>query len=276
MLKLCRYEIAFGFLVGALAANIFWGSMLSSLPPQYNTENQQSTEGADKKPAQISADDRIANYTEWLAVLTGGLVVVSAIQIRFLIRSDKTARISGDAAKQSADATIALERPYFFAAEAALVQSNGPTDPIRHITYSITNLGRVPGVLRMSYVEAMIREAVDPIATYRKDKFMYAQNPIGGGQKLIQNQLPPVSFDEAISERDYTDAKNGGNMVMLKILLVYSGPLDFTYYSAAMYRIDLNTGHNYAIGGPVYNYEITEKGRPTATTVLTPEIHIIP
>jgi hypothetical protein len=129
MLKPYGYEIAFGFLVGALASSIFWTALLSPLQPPYSTENQQGTKGTYKEAAKVSADDRIADYTEWLAVLTGGRVIVAAIQIGFLIRTDKTARISADAAKQSAHATkesaaaaqasvqlaIAKQRAYIFA-----------------------------------------------------------------------------------------------------------------------------------------------------------------
>jgi hypothetical protein len=54
-----------------------------------------------------------------LAWFTLALVVVSAVQLRFLTRADKTARISADAAKigaeaakRSADAAIAAQRPW--------------------------------------------------------------------------------------------------------------------------------------------------------------------
>jgi hypothetical protein len=53
--------------------------------------------------SQKSADDRIVNYTLWLMIFTGVLAVVSAVQIGFLIRADKTARISAEAAKKSVD-----------------------------------------------------------------------------------------------------------------------------------------------------------------------------
>ncbi|WP_220092285.1 hypothetical protein, partial [Aerococcus loyolae] len=60
-----------------------------------------------------SPDERIADYTLWLERLTGVLAVVAVVQVYFLIRSDKTARISADAAKVVADAALAaLDRPW--------------------------------------------------------------------------------------------------------------------------------------------------------------------
>jgi hypothetical protein len=47
------------------------------------------------------ADDRIANYTLWLAILTGALVVVSFVQIRFLVRADENARNAASFAERS-------------------------------------------------------------------------------------------------------------------------------------------------------------------------------
>lgn len=62
----------------------------------------------------VTSEDRIADYTWWLSAFTLALVVVSAVQIGFLIRADKTARLSADAAKASADALPKTERAFVF------------------------------------------------------------------------------------------------------------------------------------------------------------------
>jgi hypothetical protein len=51
---------------------------------------------------QKTKTDPVALYTFWLAILTGGLVFVSAIQIGFLFRADETARTAANAAKDLA------------------------------------------------------------------------------------------------------------------------------------------------------------------------------
>jgi hypothetical protein len=55
-----------------------------------------------------TADDRIARYTLWLAILTGGLVLVSSFQFYFLNRAEKT---SQSLAKLARDEFIATHRP---------------------------------------------------------------------------------------------------------------------------------------------------------------------
>jgi hypothetical protein len=53
--------------------------------------------------APMSAEDRIAEYTLGLTIFTAVLAIVSCVQIWFLIRSDKTARVVAEAAKKSAE-----------------------------------------------------------------------------------------------------------------------------------------------------------------------------
>jgi hypothetical protein len=220
-------------------------------------------------------------FTYFLYSATSGLFKETAELRRIadeqrvdLSRSIAAVEKSAEAAKQSADGTIALERPYLFVVGAKFVTPNGASDPRPYITYSIINLGRAPGIIRISYAEAVIRETLDTIATYRRDKFATAQSPIGGGHTIPPTHLLPVSFDEAISERDYSDARDGKKMVLLKVLLLYSGPLEFTYYSAVAYRIDINTGNSYPVGGATYNYEKTEKGRAIVVSPII--IRIVP
>jgi hypothetical protein len=57
----------------------------------------------DDKILGVGPDGWTAIFTGVLALFTAVLTSVSFIQIRFLIKADETARISADAAKQSAD-----------------------------------------------------------------------------------------------------------------------------------------------------------------------------
>jgi hypothetical protein len=158
MLKSYGYWIAFGFLVGALVASVFWTALLSPLTPPYSTENQQGTKSANKEAAKVSADDRIADYTEWLAVLTGGLVVVSAVQIGFLIRADKTARISANAANLSAQAAIGVELPRLLVSKVDFPYMSGSGR--YKISITITNYGRTPAYL--THETAEMRDGLLP------------------------------------------------------------------------------------------------------------------
>jgi hypothetical protein len=61
---------------------------------------------AANKPHQLTArldpNERIADYTFWLMCFTGLLFVTSATQIAFLIRADRTAKATAQAALKSA------------------------------------------------------------------------------------------------------------------------------------------------------------------------------
>jgi hypothetical protein len=77
-------------------------------PFYYYPPKTAAEKGPQKEPNTIvepeRAEDRIARYNLWLAILTGALVVTSGIQFLFLYRADKTARISAHAAKKAAEA----------------------------------------------------------------------------------------------------------------------------------------------------------------------------
>src|ERR1700719_4185712 len=59
----------------------------------------------DEKSIERCTNQRLAEYTWWLAAFTAGLAIVGSAQIAFLFRADKTARISADAAQAAAQAT---------------------------------------------------------------------------------------------------------------------------------------------------------------------------
>ncbi|HEY2247180.1 MAG TPA: hypothetical protein VGH70_07040 [Bradyrhizobium sp.] len=79
---------------------IAWQSTISQ--PNQNPKTA-SEHRADTRSPKSSTDERLADYTWWLAVLTGGLVVTAIGQGFFIARSDKTARIAANAATKSAE-----------------------------------------------------------------------------------------------------------------------------------------------------------------------------
>ncbi|VTZ22462.1 hypothetical protein MPC1_1230001 [Methylocella tundrae] len=88
-------------------------------------------------------DDPVAFFTFVLSCFTLALVIVSAIQIRFLIRGDKTARITAEAADLSAQAAIGIELPRLFSS----VKVNRVNDSLWSVVISVTNYGRTPALV---------------------------------------------------------------------------------------------------------------------------------
>jgi hypothetical protein len=78
--------------------------------PERNTKEKTDQHDTKIEPLWMPTDS-VGLYTLVLAVFTGLLVVVSAGQGYFLIRSDKTARIAAEAASRSARAAINIELP---------------------------------------------------------------------------------------------------------------------------------------------------------------------
>lgn len=103
--------------------------------------------------SQSSGDDRLDNYTLWLTVFTGLLVIVSCVQGYLILRTDRTARAAADAARKSADvaeaAYLNLESPYLFpvvdASEFMRSLQFGPGSPVSPVEIRLRNMGRSPG-----------------------------------------------------------------------------------------------------------------------------------
>ncbi len=76
---------------------------------KYHYENAEGRGG--KSIWERTTDDPVALFTFWLVIFTGALSAVSMVQISFLNRSDKTARIAADAASKSANAAVGVELP---------------------------------------------------------------------------------------------------------------------------------------------------------------------
>lgn len=128
-----------------LAAMITIGPIFGP-PYEEGGQKQSSTKAADPR----RADERLADYTLWLTILTGALVGVSATQIHFLIRADKTARITAEAAKESSDALPRIERAYLFVDRAETQRLKPSVSGLFHgkpRTIVFKNYGRTPAIL---------------------------------------------------------------------------------------------------------------------------------
>jgi hypothetical protein len=79
-----------------------YGVSISSQQNPHNQTVNRPDQNATQSVKPESADEKIAFYTEVLAVFTGILALVSSVQICFLYRADKITRITAEAAKKSA------------------------------------------------------------------------------------------------------------------------------------------------------------------------------
>jgi len=78
--------------LAALIAAPIAGSFVPNLAPEkHDGDKNSENKRADLTPKETT-DERLADYTLWLVIVTGGLVVIAAIQTRLLFNSDKTAK----------------------------------------------------------------------------------------------------------------------------------------------------------------------------------------
>jgi hypothetical protein len=141
----------------AALAGVAWGvvGLYSSKQPPQQTYQEASSERTTEKSDQVSqaqeADDRIAAYTLWLAIFTGALVVVSAIQIGFLVRAEGATRHSLDLAREE---FVSTHRPKLIVRQFQL-------DPISansfiRIWHSIINVGDTEATLTFTTSQAAL------------------------------------------------------------------------------------------------------------------------
>lgn len=136
-------------LIVLLACVVAWCLVESTLRPPLQQERYNSpTNNTDKKAANISTEERLADYTLLLAIFTGLLVGVSVFQGYFLIRADKTARQTANAAMLSAEAAIGVELPKLFVKKIELICDQwGWENGYRSVEITVTNYGRTPAFI---------------------------------------------------------------------------------------------------------------------------------
>jgi hypothetical protein len=229
----------------------------------------------------------VASYTKWLfivgAVAAGvAFFTLKAIQGQLTemqstgVQTDaliKATKQAADTAKQSADSTVAPERPTFFVLVKVegVIPKGGPFESVATptLSYTIANLGRVPGILRTAYVRCHLqREKFPDLPIVDTSKFHFAQNAIAGG--TTGTGYPPCEFEQPFSKQDWLDIANSKAIPVYTAILIYEGPLDHTYVDTVSYKIDpFNGGTIYPLGLQNYTNEQTSQGRVSKGATLS-------
>jgi hypothetical protein len=223
MLRQIANAVAIAGFAGLLLGFVFVEWHISSLPPRNQRESQQSDKHPAKKTQQIieteRADYRIARYTLWLAILTGALVVASCIQGYFLLRADKTARISAYAARDAANASsvaaeasirqakiaetalVQLERPYIFIFGVRGIKQDSETQEF-FVEYTVANYGKMPAIIEAPHIGFDISESGEPpLPTLMFDGHSLRTSPIlqaGEERRKIREYFPANMVGEDI------------------------------------------------------------------------------
>jgi hypothetical protein len=249
-------EIALGALIATAAFAIGIVFYSSRHPPQ-QSEQQSSAEHSAKKTDNISdaekADDRIARYTLWLAVLTGGLVLMAGIQGYFLLRSDKTARTAADAAKLSAEAAKAsadmvpnVERAYVFI--KTMIAKRHAGHP-HMVDIHFHNYGRTPA--NVAKLAACVR-VLDHIPT---DADIPGDQQPGQEIEIIIGADKPWVMDNLTCHEDVREPREGNELQQGKTHIYCWGMLEYrdifgkTNPTNFCRRLNMKDGKFYPVGG---------------------------
>jgi hypothetical protein len=150
------------------------------------------------------------------------------------------------------------------------VSKEGPFDAVAapSVRFTITNLGRVPGILRMLYTRCYLqREKFPERPVINGEAFRPAQNAIAAG--MTGSDYPICEFEKSFSKQDWTDIIANRAIPVFTAILMYEGPLDYTYVDMVSYRIDLFEGNTYPLGIANYTNDQLSPGRISKGVGLT-------
>lgn len=232
-------------------------------------------------------DDRLADYTLWLAVATFALVAVSGLQIRFLINADKTARISAIAARKTAIATGRVatatilqattnadivskkERPWLFIFGVRYFKkSEAPFDSL-FIDFTVGNYGVMPSIIDNAYIDIVVDSTNPPYPRRAYDEHPLLGQVIAPGGTLsnlgfnIPSNIPFASGDGGVivtSDGDVHPIPNFNidqrNTVFFRVIIEYHGPFSAKHETAACWMYSTLFSQFVSWGDVKYNYTI--------------------
>jgi hypothetical protein len=280
MLERARKYVAPVLLAGIALfyANEIWRSSKGTHPPapQARAEHPQYEAKHDNIFSDAwnwTTQDAVSFYTSMLALFTGALVTVSAIQIRFLIRADISARRSAIAARRAADASIRqariaetaltqLERPHMFiwgirssVPSMVFTSSTRPNDEPKvvrdnaHFNYSVSNGGKLAGVIEtVSIACGYERNGRIPPLHIIGDHYLLGTPIVSSGQNVldIPYKIPLAELDRADPRPYFRDD------LIFRVVIEYRGPVTRDHETSQCWRY--RTAVNGWAEDPRYTY----------------------
>ncbi len=240
-------------LAGLFAVAVYGVSFSSQKPPDHQTVTRPD-QNTSQRITPESADEKIAFYTEVLAVFTGILALVSTVQIAFLIKADETAKVTAQAAKDAAD----IARNTLIASQRAWVKVKvTPAAPLVFdhagacvsISFEITNIGNSPATNITSHAWITCKDA------WRKQKLESDEvrsQPLGIGFTLFPTETFPRSIGVShwitgarIDKEEFAEAVLKDDSRREYVQLYVVGFVDYTFSTDP--ATHHQTGFNFAV-----------------------------
>lgn len=246
-----------------LTIAVFSMGMIFSLSGTQNEAAKNSPARPHETGQTETPDDRIAKYTLWLAILTGGLVVVSGIQGYFLLRADKTARITAEAAQAQTHNFTKLERPYIYVYGAKGLECDfDQPDPYDFLKYSVANYGKTPATIESARLKICVGESPQTPTAVQVWHSLVAR-PIVTPNERREDLTETVPFEIATSQ--YADENTppssltvpdleDGTEFYFWVQITYRGPFSVGHETSACWRWDEESVRLIKHGGDEYNF----------------------
>ena len=201
------------------------------IPSPYTKPGDGSQKCATHECREDASAQALVVYTKELAIFTGLLFAVSAIQGFFVYRADRTARISANAARDSARALTATERAHIFLTvakhhiEVRPVNTQYTTAPAAPLSVriNVTNYGKTPAVLReMQIGFKRLEQELPDDAWAEIPRFDFRKDVLGAG--------------ESLSEKDWWMTDPDKNMNPVVGDLLQAGGLSIYFFGHVTYE----------------------------------------
>jgi hypothetical protein len=231
----------------ALGGSLFWGAFGPNVTNESADKSAVHHESeAARGATKDETDEALARYTFWLAILTGGLVIVSAGQGYFLLRADKTARITAEAAQAQTQNFEKLERPYVYIFDpAGLEFEHNREDPYYYVKYKVANYGKTPATIEALLVGVNVGQSPSEPHQILGWHNLLRLPILTPNEKRVDLEVP---FPDEIVIEEYADADTPPIPVpeiigddtgfFVRVVIRYRGPFSTNHETSACWRWD--------------------------------------
>lgn len=233
------------------------------------TKSEEETAKEDRERKEKSEIDRklvafngdLAYYARLLAWLAGLQLLALFVQATFLGLTLKTTARAATAAKNSSDASIALERPCLFVASTQVGEEHNEADrTISHFCdYSIENYGRSPAVLVERCVDLRYLPELPEKPTYVH---------VIPSRIVIYHGEPIDNLRTSLSQTEERVSGDAAYQLYLLGYFCYEDVFGAAVTTGFCYRLDEITGRLVRDGGNAYNYDSRDT-QPRSTSRFT-------
>jgi hypothetical protein len=204
---------AMGFAFGAIFVSTVQAPVQAQQAEHYEPAANQQDISLRQRLTAIWArtwEDSVVFYAFVLSIFTALLVFVSLGQTWFLISTGKTARVSADAAKQTANAVMAGQRAYVVPEPYFAPDSFRLEQPLRDVKFGVrwVNIGNLPIRNLRNHIDYRIVEGELPSAF----EFPDSAPPIARGTLLTPKQVvfgPHIPRDWDITANQIAAIRSG-------------------------------------------------------------------